>query len=303
MPTFLKSLRPPVKRLTAKWKNLWITSPKFHIVGHMKLAAVQITSGPDIDQNLALAQERIREAASKGAQLIVLPEATSHAFGAGRLDTQAQELDGPFATGIQQLAQELGVYVVVGMFRPADTVERDGKTINRVWNTALITGPDVHKGYDKIHTYDAFSYKESDTVKAGSDLVTFDIKDVTVGVAICYDIRFPEQFKDLARAGADVIVVPTSWADGPEKLPQWRLLSATRALDSTAYIVCAGQSRPGGSAKGGEPSGPTGLGHSVIVAPNGARLAEASYDDTIIYADIDPKVVEKTREALPVLKG
>lgn len=270
--------------------------------GRMKLAAVQITSGPDIEQNLALAQARIREAAGKGASLVVLPEATSQAFASGRLDTQAQELDGPFATALHELAEELGVYVVAGMFRPSDSVERDGKVINRVFNTALITGPDVHKGYDKIHTYDAFDYKESDTVNPGKDLVTFRVGEVTVGVAICYDIRFPEQFKELARRGADVIVVPTSWADGPDKLPQWRLLSAARALDSTTYIACAGQSRPGGAAEGGKPSGPTGLGHSVIVAPNGERLVEAGYDDDIIYADIDPEVVATTRKSLPVLK-
>ena len=73
-------------------------------------------------------------------------------------------------------------------------------------------------GYNKIHTYDAFNYRESDTVKPGNELVTFELDGVTVGVAICYDVRFPEQFKALARQGAEVIVVPTSWADGPENV-------------------------------------------------------------------------------------
>lgn len=269
----------------------------------MLVAAVQIQTGGDIEENLELAVEKIREAAEGGAQLIVLPEATSQAFGAGRLDKQAQGLDGNFVTTIRAVAQQLDVTVVLGMFSPADTVERDGKTINRVSNTALIAGPDVLGGYDKIHTYDAFNYKESDTVRAGEALVAFDVAGITVGVATCYDIRFPEQFKELARQGAQVIVVPTSWADGPGKLDQWRLLTAARALDSTSYIVAAGQARPGGKEKAGEDSGPTGIGHSVVVAPDGTRVVEAGYEPEIIYAEIDAELVEKTRKAIPVLEA
>lgn len=269
----------------------------------MLVAAVQIQTGGDIEENLELAVEKIREAAEGGAQLIVLPEATSQAFGAGRLDKQAQGLDDNFVTTIRAVAQQLGVTVVLGMFTPADTVERDGKTINRVTNTALIAGPDILGGYEKIHTYDAFNYKESDTVRPGEALVAFDVAGITVGVAICYDIRFPEQFKELARQGAQVIVVPTSWADGPGKLDQWRLLSAARALDSTSYIVAAGQARPGGKEKAGEDSGPTGIGHSVVVAPDGTRVVEAGYEPEIIYAEIDADLVEETRKAIPVLEA
>lgn len=269
----------------------------------MKVAAVQFVSGGDIAENLARAKELISTAAGQGAQLIVLPEATAQSFASGRLDVNAQELDGDFATQLKTHAEELGVTVVAGMFRPADSVDKDGKTINRVYNTALITGPGVHLGYNKIHTYDAFNYRESDTVKPGNELVTFELDGVAIGVAICYDVRFPEQFKALARQGAEVIVVPTSWADGPEKRDQWRLLSATRALDSTAYVICAGQARPGGNDKAGEASGPTGIGHSVIVSPTAERLAEAGYEEEIIYADIDPGLVTKTRKTLPVLEA
>lgn len=269
----------------------------------MLVAAVQILTGGSLEENLELAVEKIREAAENGAQLIVLPEATSQAFGAGRLDEQAQGLDGSFVATIRSVVQQLGVTVVLGMFSPADTVERDGKTINRVSNTALIAGPDVLGGYDKIHTYDAFNYKECDTVRAGEALVAFDVAGITVGVATCYDIRFPEQFKELARQGAQVIVVPTSWADGAGKLEQWRLLTAARALDSTSYIVAAGQARPGGAEMAGQDSGPTGIGHSVVVAPDGTRVVEAGYEPEIIYAEIDSDLVAQTRKALPVLEA
>ena len=281
--------------------SLWITRFCFITLEGMKVAAVQLTSTGNITENQEIALTKIREAAGNGARLIVLPEATSQNFRSGRLDEQAQSLEGPFATAIQALAEELEVTVVAGMFCPADTVERDGKTINRVSNTALIVGPGVLGGYDKIHTYDAFDYRESDTVLAGESLVAFDVDDFVVGVATCYDIRFPEQFKELASQGAQLIVVPTSWADGPGKLEQWRLLTAARALDSTSYIVAAGQSRPGGDAEAGNPSGPTGIGHSTIVDPNGVRVAEAGYEDDILYAEIDPNEVAKTRRTLPVV--
>ena len=281
--------------------SLWITRFCFITLEGMKVAAVQLTSTGNITENQEIALAKIREAAGNGARLIVLPEATSQNFRSGRLDEQAQSLEGPFATAIQALAEELEVTVVAGMFCPADTVERDGKTINRVSNTALIAGPGVLGGYDKIHTYDAFDYRESDTVLAGESLVAFDVDDLVVGVATCYDIRFPEQFKELASQGAQLIVVPTSWADGPGKLEQWRLLTAARALDSTSYIVAAGQSRPGGDAEAGNPSGPTGIGHSTIVDPNGVRVAEAGYEDDILYTEIDPNEVAKTRRTLPVV--
>ena len=269
----------------------------------MKVAAVQFTSTGDVEENLAVALGKIQEAAENGAQLIVLPEATTQSFDSGRLDTHAEGLDGQFATKVRALAEELGVYVVLGMFAPADTVERGDKTINRVSNVALIVGPGVLEGYEKVHTYDAFNYRESDTVRAGDSLVTFAVGDLTVGVAICYDIRFPEQFKELARQGAQLIVVPTSWADGEGKLDQWRLLTAARALDSTSYILAAGQARPGGEAKAGEDSGPTGIGHSVLVAPDGTRVAEAGYEPEILYGEVDPETVAKVRESLPVLEA
>ncbi|AWB82711.1 amidohydrolase [Corynebacterium yudongzhengii] len=269
----------------------------------MKIAAVQISSGPDIEDNLARAVDAIERAADQGARLIVLPEATSQSFDSGRLDKQAQQLDGPFARGLAQVAEERDVVVVAGMFCPADSVEKGDKTINRVYNTALITGGGYHQGYDKIHTYDAFNYRESDTVRPGDELVTVEVDGITVGIAICYDIRFPEMFKELGEQGAEVIVVPTSWADGPKKLPAWRTLAVARALDYVGYIVAAGQARPGGDEEAGNPSGPTGIGYSVIVDPTGERLAEAGYTPEIIYADVDSETVAKARKALPLIDG
>ena len=266
----------------------------------MKIALLQFASGSDKMENLAAIEPLVRDAAAQGATLIVLPEAASQAFGQGRLDTQAEELDGPFATGLKKLSDELRVTIVAGMFRPADTNSVDGKELNRVYNTALITGGGVHKGYDKIHTYDAFNYRESDTVRAGGELVTFVHGGVTVGVATCFDIRFPEQFQQLAERGAKVVVVPTSWADGPGKVEQWRILTAARALDAGVFIAAADQARPDYETKAGEPSGPTGAGHSVVVDPFGKRLAEAGYGPETLVVEIDPADADEARKQLPL---
>ena len=268
----------------------------------MKIALLQTATGADKAGNIAELTPLIAEAAAEGATLIVLPEAASQAFDQGRLDTQAEELDGEFATAMRECATTHGVTVVAGMFRPGDVNKVDGKTFNRVRNTALITNECIHIGYDKIHAYDAFDYRESDTVLTGDELVTFEHEGVTVGVAICFDIRFPEQFKELASRGAQVIVVPTSWADGEGKLEQWRTLTAARALDAGVFIAAAGQARPNWETEAGTDSGPTGIGHSCVVNPVGVRIAEAGYAPETLMVEIDVDEVGKARRALPVVE-
>ena len=271
---------------------------------HMRLALLQTATGADTLENIAHITPLIADAAAAGASLIVLPEATSQAFGQGRLDTQAEELDGEFATAMRRLAERHSVTIVAGMFRPGDTNKVGEKTYHRVRNTALVTGGGVHRGYDKIHAYDAFDYRESDTVQTGDELLTFVHEKAgqraLVGVAVCFDIRFPEQFKALAACGCDLVVVPTSWADGPGKLEQWRALSVARALDTCMFIAAAGQSRPGWEHAAGTPSGPTGIGHSTVVRPTGERIAEAGYGPKTLIVDIDLAEVAAARRALPL---
>ncbi|MGP9724372.1 carbon-nitrogen hydrolase family protein [Corynebacterium sp. AOP40-9SA-29] len=284
----------------------------------MRIAVIQMNSVPDVDKNLEKIRSYIAGSAENGADLVVFPEAAMFPFDAGRLDIIAQPLDGPFARAVEKAAKDAGTTAVVGMFTPADTVYRlpsgelqtdpvegsgEANKFRRVHNTLLITGPEGTEHYHKIHTFDAFGYRESDTVKPGTRRVTYDVNGVTIGLATCYDIRFPGHFYALAEAGASVMVVPTAWTDGPGKLDQWRTLTAARALDTTSYVVAAGQARPGSPDRYGQNDGPTGIGHSVIVSPGGARLAETGYVAQILMVDIDPNHVEKVRKGLPVLKG
>ncbi|WJZ03771.1 carbon-nitrogen hydrolase family protein [Corynebacterium freiburgense] len=260
----------------------------------MRIAAVQIQTGPDILENLAKVEHWARKAANLGVELMVFPEATMKAFGTGRLDNIAEDLDDAFASKIRELAEELEVVIVLGMFCPADI--HQGK--NRIYNTALITGPGIHRGYQKIHTYDAFGFRESDTVKPGTELVVFPWKGANIGVAVCFDVRFPQQFQDLARNGAQVIVLPASWSSGPGKVEQWQLLTAARALDSTSFLIACDQALPVTENSDGAP---TGVGRSAIIGPTGVRIAEANEQEEIIYADIDISQVERVRTTIPVL--
>lgn len=259
----------------------------------MRIGLVQFTAGGRVEDNLAALSEHIRGAANKGATLIVCPEASSQAFESGPLNKQAEDLDGPFATGLRELAEELGITIVAGMFRPADG--------GRVRNTALITGPDLHEGYDKIHTFDTANYRESDHVEPGTQLHTFEHEGVTVGAAICFDIRFPGQFQELARRGARIVVVPTSWAGGENKIEEWIALSRARALDAGVFIIAPDQANPDGSTGAKNKSDPLGVGHSVAVAPNGTVLAQGGFAEEVIVVDIDPDDARRRQAAVPIL--
>lgn len=259
----------------------------------MRIGLVQFTASGRVADNLTALSERIRDAAHKGATLIVCPEASSQAFESGPLNEQAEDFAGAFAGGLRSLAEELGVTIVAGMFRPAAG--------GRVFNTALITGPGLHEGYDKIHTFDTASYRESDTVEPGTELRTFEHEGATVGAAICFDIRFPDQFQQLARRGAQIVVVPTSWAGGANKVEEWITLSRARALDAGVFIIAPDQANPAGSTGAENNSDPLGVGHSIAVAPDGTVLALGGFDEEVIVVDIDPDEASSRQAAVPIL--
>ncbi|WP_042376899.1 MULTISPECIES: carbon-nitrogen hydrolase family protein [Gordonia] len=258
----------------------------------MRVAMAQISSTDDPGENLETLRAATRDAASRGARLVVFPEATMCRFGVP-LKPVAEDLGGPWASAVSEVARSAGVTVVAGMFTPSD----DG----RVFNTVLVAHPDgSRQGYDKLHLYDAFGFRESKTVAAGSEPLTFEVDGVTVGVATCYDIRFPALFTNLARRGAQIVVVPTSWGAGPGKIHQWQVLATARALDSTTFVVAVGQALPPDETVAGS-GAPTGIGHSQITDPFGTVVA--AYPETVgvDVHDLDLELVEKARKQLAVL--
>jgi len=259
----------------------------------MRIACAQILSGTDPGDNLELVEDYTRRATDSGARLVVFPEATMCRLGTP-LAPIAEPLDGRWADAVRGIAAAAGVTVVVGMFTPFS----DG----RITNTLLITGGGTEDHYDKIHLYDAFGFTESATVAPGRTPVVVTVDGVGVGVTLCYDIRFPGLYTELAGRGASLITVSASWGAGPGKLDQWRLLARARALDSTCFLAAAGQAYPGPAAPVAA-TVPTGVGGSLIVSPLGEVLAAAGADPQLLVCDIDVAALPTVRDALPVLRN
>ena len=258
----------------------------------MRIAIAQIISAEDPAANLDQVADQVAAAVARGAQLVVFPEATMCCFGRS-LTEVAEPLDGPWATRLREIATSSRVVVAAGMFTPAD----DG----RVVNTLLVTGPDVAASYAKIHLFDAFGFAESDTVAPGDELCLVDVAGARVGFTTCYDVRFPGLYTALADGGAQVICVCASWGAGPGKRDQWDLLTRARALDSTSFVVAAGQGDP--ATTGAERSGtaPTGIGYSAFVSPAGELLAGLGPEPGLLVVDLDLSLVDAVRQQLPVL--
>jgi predicted amidohydrolase len=253
----------------------------------MRIALNQISSSADSAENLATVRTQVAEAAHQGARIVHFPEATQCRFGVP-LTPIAEPLDGPWATAVREIADEHNVVVVAGMFTPGI----DG----RVSNTTLVTGTGLHLGYDKIHLFDAFGFRESDTVTPGDKPVTFEVDGTTIGLATCYDVRFPELFRTLADTAA-VILLGASWGAGPGKADQWDLLVRARALDATSWILACGQAEPDAD----HGSAPTGIGRSAVIDPLGSVRERLGAAPGMLVSDVDVQLVEKARSMLPVL--
>jgi len=261
----------------------------------MLIALAQIQSGTEPAANLGLVEEYTRRAADAGAGLVLFPEATMCRFGVP-LAPIAEPLDGSWASAVREIAERAGIVVVAGMFVPAD----DG----RVTNTLIATGPGVDTHYDKIHLYDAFGFTESDTVAPGHEPVVISVDGdsgpVNVGLTLCYDVRFPELYVELARRGAQLITVHASWGTGPGKLEQWTLLARARAIDTTGFIAAVDQAYPGAELAA---VGPTGVGGSLVASAVGEVLASAGSDPQLLITDIDLAAAQKARETIAVMSN
>ncbi|TNC23912.1 carbon-nitrogen hydrolase family protein [Amycolatopsis alkalitolerans] len=258
----------------------------------LRVGLSQVTSSEDPAANLELIHGETARAAAEGARIVVFPEAAMARFGVP-LKPLAEPIDGPWAKSVAAVAAQHDVLLVAGMFTPSD----DG----RVRNTLLITGLGRHLGYDKIHLYDAFGFRESDTVAPGADVVTTSVDGVTLGFATCYDSRFPELFRRLADQGASVIIVPTSWGAGEGKRDQWEVLVRARALDSGCWVLGCGQADPAATGTQVNPKAPTGIGYSTVADGFGRVRAQAGAGPELLMVDVDPEVTEKARVATGAL--
>jgi predicted amidohydrolase len=257
----------------------------------MRAAAVQLNSGPDPAANLAAADRHVRAAAHDGAGLIVLPEKFNVLGTAEQLRAGAEPLDGPAVTWMRETARELGLDLV-------GSVSEAGEP--KLRNTCVHAGPDgeIHALYRKVHMFDVTvegrEYRESAHEDPGDEVVVSDAAGgVELGLTVCYDLRFPELYRELAVRGARVIVVPSAFTV-PTTRDHWEVLLRARAIEDQAFVVAANQV---GEAGGGIRSG----GRSMIVDPWGVVLAQAADRVGHVVADLDLAAQDRIRRELPSL--
>jgi predicted amidohydrolase len=262
----------------------------------IRVACVQLTSGADKAENLTKADVLVDRAAEAGARIVVLPEKWNGIGNATALRELAEPLDGGETVAtMSDWARRYGVWLVGGSI----TERRDGREL--MSNTSCVFSPDgtLAAVYRKIHLFDVevggMVYRESEAEEAGSEPVVAAVDDWSVGLSVCYDVRFPELYRILALQGAELLTVPANFTLATGK-DHWHVLLRARAIESQCYVAAAAQV---GEPMPGRPS----YGHSVIVDPWGTVLADAPDEETVIVAELDRARLRRIRETLPSLKN
>ncbi|MEU0740098.1 carbon-nitrogen family hydrolase [Streptomyces sp. NPDC006134] len=253
----------------------------------MRASLIQIA----VDEGEPVASRRRRVAAlvreQEGADLVVLPELwTTGAFAFEDFGAGAEPLRGPTYEVMAKAASDAGVWLHAGSIPERDP---DGT----LYNTSLVFSPsgDLAAAYRKIHRF-GFDKGEAVLMGAGRELVTVRLPGTTLGVATCYDLRFPELFRGLVTAGAETLVVPAGWPE--RRRSHWTLLAQARAVENQAFVLACGTA--------GTHAGVPQAGHSIVVDPWGEVLAQAGPDEEVLTVEFDPASVAATRERFPALK-
>jgi predicted amidohydrolase len=270
--------------------NTTLTEPTISV------AIVQMNSGDDKDQNIADALAGIDRAAGTGARLVVLPEVWTY-LGPGEGNRAAAEpIPGPLTDVLAERARQHGIYLHIGSIY--EQIAGDPRIANAsvVYDPA---GEEVAR-YRKIHLFDVdldsdTAYNESSTVAPGEEIVTFELDGVTVGLAICYDLRFPELFRILALRGAEVIILPAAFTMATGK-DHWKPLIRARAIENAVYMIAPNQ-------VGQHPPGLWCYGRSMVVDPWGTVIAQASDQPTVLTSHLDLGYLRQVRRQVPALRN
>ena len=248
----------------------------------LRVAAIQLAYGdaePKPERTRRVA-DLVRDQA--GADLVVLPELwPDGGFAYDTWEAGAETLDGPVVTALRAAATDIAATVHMGSF-----VERDDA--GRLFNTSVLLGPDgaVLATYRKVHLF-GFGEGEPKLLTAGDGPVVHG----TLGLATCYDLRFPELFRALLDRGAEVVLLPAAWP--AKRVGHWQLLARARAVENQSYVVACNTA----GTHAGVPMG----GRSAVVDPWGEVLAEAGDGEEVLVVDLDPRAVAATRASFPVL--
>lgn len=257
-----------------------------------KVSLIQMDSGADEQRNMRRAGELLEQAVQAGASLVVFPETADYI---GReMKEHAKEIPGSWDAFFSEQAKKHAVYIHGGSI----TQKREG---GNPYNTSLMFAPDgaCIGTYQKLHMFDVKvedgpSYRESDDITPGNEIVLVDTDLACFGLSICYDLRFPEQFRFMAKNGASVLIVAANFTKATGRT-HWEPLLRARAIENTCYVLACGQC--------GEKPAFTANGHSMIINPMGEILAEAEDEEGLVTAAVDLDLVLKVRNQIPSLQN
>ena len=260
----------------------------------MRAGAVQLNATEDTDRNLETADRLVRDAAGRGAELVVLPEKWSVLGKGKQMAAAAEQLNGRWIEWARTTARDLGIDLIAGSI--VERVEGRAKTSN----TSVHVGPDgeLRSVYRKIHMFDVevdgVVYAESDNEEPGDEVVVTELANgVRLGMSVCYDVRFPELYRAASADGAEVLVVPAAFTLATTR-DHWEVLLRARAIENQCFVVAANQIGTDGA---GNRSG----GRSMIVDPWGLVLASAADREGAIVAELDFDALRDVRRRLPAL--
>lgn len=261
----------------------------------LRVAAIQMCSGQDRDENLERARVLVADAVHRGALIVALPENFSYLDREGEKLAVVEDLDdGPSVRFLREIAATFGVAVVGG------SVPLRAETPEKVTNTCLVFDPDgrLVARYDKLHLFDisldtAHTFLESRYVEPGRNVVTTSLFGRVMGLSICYDLRFPELYRRLVREGAEVLFVPSAFTMHTGK-DHWLALLRARAIENQCYVIAPAQF-------GRHNDRRESYGRTMIVDPWGQIRVQAPDQESVIVADLDFDYLDRIRERLPCL--
>ncbi len=264
----------------------------------MLIAAVQVCSTDDLQENLKRARELVSVGVDRGAELICLPENFAFMRREGNVFPCAQGLDGEIVGCVRELAERNRIWLLGGTFPESVPGEK------RVHNTSVLVAPDgeVAAVYRKIHLFDVDLgadggglFRESETFAPGREVVVAETPFGGLGMSVCYDVRFPELYREMSSRGARLIAVPSAFTPQTGR-DHWEVLLRARAIEAQAFVVAPAQCGQHGPDRAS-------YGRSMIIDPWGLVLAQAADRPDVIVADCDPAELERIRGAIPALKN
>lgn len=260
-------------------------------------AAIQMASGPQVSANLLEAEKLIAEAAKAGAKLVALPEnfAIMGMHESDKVKVREQDGSGPIQDFLATTAKKYGVWIVGG------TIPLVANEIHKVRAACLVYNDQGERvaRYDKVHLFDVSvpdsseEYRESDSVEAGSEPCVVDTPFGRLGIAVCYDLRFPEFFRPMSRSNLDILVIPSAFT-AKTGAAHWEVLLRARAIENLCYVIAPNQ---GGFHKNGRQT----FGHSMVIDPWGVVLDCYKTGSGFVTGEVDKTRLEKTRASFPVL--